>query len=179
VKSDRAQRRGNRALAAAGFAAGLFVAAPALAAGGNIELLPDPVKLLTLILLFTLLVFPVNALLFKPIFAALAARDEKIAGTRARAGKLAAQADEILGQYEGQVRQAREEAELERRDTLAQARSASLAEANRARASAETEMESARGEIASELESARAGLRQQAGQLAREAAGRVLGRPVS
>lgn len=179
MRSERAQLRGSRVLAAAGLAAGLVLAAPALAAGGSIVLQPELGKLLALIALFALLVFPVNSLLFKPIFAALDARDQKIAGTRERAAKLAAEADELLTRYEGQVRQAREEAEHERRETLSQARSASLAEATAARGAAEGEIENARREISAEFEQARTGLRREAEQLAREAAGRVLGRPLS
>jgi F0F1-type ATP synthase membrane subunit b/b' len=125
-------------------AAGLVLAGPALAAGDTIVLQPELPKLLALIALFVLLVYPVNTLLFKPIFTALDARDEKIAGTRARAAKLAADADELLRHYEGQLRQARGEAELERRETLGQARSASLAEATAARSSAERDIEGSR-----------------------------------
>lgn len=179
MRSERAERPRSRALAAAGLAAGLVLAAPALAAGDNIVLQPELDKLLALIALFVLLVFPVNTLLFKPIFAALDAREEKIAGTRARAAKLAADADEILRHYEAQVREAREEAELARRETLGQARSASLAQATAARSTAEGEIEGARREISAELEQARSGLRREAEQLAQEAAGRVLGRPLS
>jgi F-type H+-transporting ATPase subunit b len=179
VRSERSERRRSRALAAAGLVAGLVLAVPALASGDNIVLEPDMGKLLALIALFVLLIFPVNSLLFKPIHAALDARDEKIAGTRARAEKLAAEADEILARYEGQVRGAREEAELERRETLNQARAASLSEATAARAAAERDLDGARGEIAAELERARTGLRREAEQLARAAAGRVLGRPLS
>jgi F-type H+-transporting ATPase subunit b len=177
VRSERAQRRGARA--AAGVAAGLLTAAPALASEGNIVLVPTPEMLLSLIALFVLLVFPVNALLLKPIFRALDARDEKIEGTRRRASQLAAEADRILADYEGRIREVREEAELERRERLAEARAQSLGEASAARGAAEGEIERARGEIAGELERARAGLRSEAVALAREVAGSVLGRPLS
>ena len=103
VRSERAERPRSRALAAAALAAGLVLAGPALASGDSIVLQPELPKLLALIALFVLLVFPVNTLLFKPIFTALDARDEKIAGTRARAAKLAADADELLRHYEGQL----------------------------------------------------------------------------
>jgi F-type H+-transporting ATPase subunit b len=166
-------------MAAAVAAAGLLVAIPALASEGDIVLIPSPDMLVSLIALFVILIFPVNALLFKPIFAALDARDEKIAGTRARAEKLAAAADEILASYEGRIREVREEAEAERRESLAGARSQSRADAAAARAAAEADIESSRREISSELERARSGLRREAQQLAREAAGRVLGRPLS
>lgn len=179
MRSDRAQRRGVGALAAAGVAVGLLAAAPALASEGNIVLVPTPEMLISLIALFVALVFPVNALLLKPIFRALDARDEKIAGTRRRAEQLAAEADRVLAGYEARIREVREEAEIERRERLAETRAQSLGEAGAARAAAEGDIERARREIAGELERARAGLRSQAVGLAHEAAGRVLGRPLS
>ncbi len=166
-------------MAAAVAAAGLLVAVPALASEGDIVLIPSPEMLLSLIVLFVLLVFPVNALLFKPIFAALDARDEKISGTRARAERLAGDADEVLARYEARIREVREEAEAERRESLAESRSQSLAEAAAARGGAEADIENARREISAELERARSGLRRDAEQLARQAAGRVLGRLLS
>jgi len=179
VRSERAERRGARAITAALAAAALLVAVPALASEGEIVLIPSVDMLVSLIVLFVILVFPVNALLFKPIFAALDARDEKIAGTRARAEKLAVAADEILAEYEGRVRAVREEAETQRRESLAEARTQSLADAAAARAAAEADIEGSRREISTELERARSGMRREAEQLAREAAGRVLGRPLS
>jgi F-type H+-transporting ATPase subunit b len=179
VRSDRTQHRGVRARAAAGVAAGLLAAAPALASEGNIVLIPQPEMLISLIALFVLLVFPVNALLLKPIFTALDAREEKIEGTRSRAEQLAAEADRILDGYEARIREVREEAELARRERLAEARAQSLGEARAARAEAEGDIERARREIGDELERARAGLRSEALQLAHEAAGSVLGRPLS
>ena len=116
---DIAWRRCS-ALAPAALVAGaaLLSADTALASEDGLVLTPDLPMLLTLMALFIALIFPVNALLFRPIFAALDAREEKIAGTRARAEKLAAQAEEVLQRYQGAVREARESAEQERRNRL-------------------------------------------------------------
>lgn len=160
------------------FAAALLFAPAVFASGDSIVLEPDPEMLLKLIVLFTILIFPVNALLFRPIFAALDAREAKIAGTRARAQQLAAEADQTLRRYEDGIRQARGEAELERRKGLSTARAECQREAAEARGAAEREIEAARGLVQRDLELARASLRREAQQLAREVAGSVLGRPL-
>jgi F0F1-type ATP synthase membrane subunit b/b' len=164
---------------AAAFAVALFAARSAAAAEGGIVLWPDPPLLLVMIVLFTLLLFPVNALLFRPLLRALDLRLERTAGTRERAEKLAASAEEILARYEQSVAAVRVEAEQARRDELASARSETSTRTARARAEAEQEIERARREVAGVLVEARAQLRAEAEPLAREAASRVLGRPVS
>ena len=157
----------------------LLAAAPAFGSEGNLVLIPSPEMLGALIVLFVILIFPVHALLFRPIFAVLDARAEKIAGTRARAEKIAAEADEVLARYESSVREAREEAERERKERLAAARSESAEQSAAARAEAEREIERAREQIGAGLAEARESLRPQAELLAREAAARVLGRALS
>ena len=158
----------------------LLAAAPAFGSEGNLVLEPSlDLEMLALILLFVILVFPLHALLFRPIFAVFDARAEKIAGTRARAEKIAAQADEVLARYESSLRDAREEAERERKERLATARSESAEQSAAARAEAEREIERAREQIGAGLAEARESLRPQAELLAREAAARVLGRALS
>jgi F-type H+-transporting ATPase subunit b len=159
--------------------ASLLLAGEALAAEGNLVLVPSWQTLLTLLLFFTLLIFPVNALLFRPILRVLDARTEKIAGTRLRAEKLAAEADEVLARYQGSIREVREEAEQDRKARLAEARRESADRSAGARAEAESEIEQARQEIRAGLAEARSQLRPQAEQIAREAAARVLGRSLS
>lgn len=195
MRSDTGERRGlcgipSRATVLA--ASSLLLALPALASEDNIDIFPlkslppwGPLDvyglqlLLALIAIFVVLVFWLNGLLFKPIFAALDVREEKIAGTRRRAEKLAAEADEVLARYEARISEVRQEAEEARRESLARARSQVLSEAASARGQAEGEIEDARREIGAELARARAGLRASAEQLAREAAARVLGRQLS
>jgi F-type H+-transporting ATPase subunit b len=154
-------------------------AATAPAAGGELVLLPDPLTMLALIAFFVLLVFPMNRLLFRPIFATLDAREERIAGTRVRAAKLAADAETTLATYETSVRAAREEAETARKAALGEARDGAQAQTQAARAAAETDIERAVGEISAALVEARVSLRSDAEALARDAASTVLGRPLS
>ena len=132
-----------------------------------------------LILLFMLLVIPVNALIFRPIFRVLDAREEKSSGTRTRADRLEREATQTLERYEREVGQVRVEAESRRREKLESARSEGAEQLAQARSDAESELERARSEIASAMAEARGRLRQQAEELAAEAATRVLGRSLS
>lgn len=145
-------------------------------AAEGLELFPDPPVLALLLLLFAVLVAPVNALLFRPIFRVIDARSEKIDGTHQRAARLTAETEEVLKRYEQSVRAVREESEVERQRSLAEARQRNAAETARARADAERQIQQARSEITSELAGARTSLRAEAELLAHEAAARVLGR---
>lgn len=178
--------RENRKRSAAAFGraalailAGSLVATSASAAEGDLVLTPNVPMLFALIALFIALIFPVNALLFRPIFAALDAREEKIAGTRARAAKLAEEADAVLKRYQDSVRQVRAEAEQGRRGQLTDAKGSASEQLASARGDAEREIERARGEIQSALTAARSSLRGEAETLAREASARILGRDLS
>lgn len=168
----------------------LALAAPAQAAE-ELQLLPElpaPIAdtigaptgwaLILLILLFTVLVVPVNQLVFKPIFRVLDERDARIAGTRARAIHLEQETDQVLSRYESQVAAVREEAEQGRRALLESARSDAVGTTSGARVDAEREIERARQEVGAALETARASLRSQSQELARQAAASVLGRPL-
>jgi F-type H+-transporting ATPase subunit b len=161
------------AIAIAGCA---VLATAAHAAEGELVLLPQIPQMLVLIGLFLLLVLPVNALVFKPLFRVLDEREARTSGTRARADHLVREADEILARYEASVRSVREESERERRAALDRARTDSQQTTDAARAEVEREIERARNEIDGALASARTSLRTQAQDLARQAASSVLGR---
>jgi F-type H+-transporting ATPase subunit b len=168
-----------RQAALGAFAATSLLAGEALASEGDLVLFPDPVMLGLLVALFLVLVYPVNTLIFKPIFRVLDERDAKIAGTREKAENLFAEADEVLARYEGSVRDVRAEAESARKQVLAAARGDGGSRTAEARSEAEREVAGARDEIASALDAARGELRAQTEGLAREVAARALGRPLS
>ncbi len=175
-EGNRAQRSGR---ASAAVAALLGFALPhAASAADQLVLAPDPPILIGLIVLFAVLVIPVNQLLFKPIFRVLDERERRIAGTRTRAEQLEQQAQQALERCRSSLRSVREEAEQERRSLLESARGDALEVSNGARAEVERRLESARAEINSSLDAARATLRTQSQELAREAASRVLGRAI-
>lgn len=156
-------------------ALGLLAALPAQAAGESLEIFPDE-RIFYLIVLFVLLIFPVNKLLFHPIFRVLDERDARIEGARKRADLIGAEAKATLDRYRSAVRSAREEAESDRKAVLEQARREQAQLTGSVRSEAEVTINRAREEVAGALEEARSQLRQQAQELAREAATRVLGR---
>lgn len=155
-----------------------FVEAAAAAEGGLV-LVPDLPMVVALVVFFVLLVFPIDRFLFQPIFQALDARRERIAGTRARAEQLEADAAIALERYETAVQEVRAESEGARKVALGGAREVSQSETDGARRDAEEMLVRAREEITRDLEAARGTLRQQAETLAREAAATVLGRPLT
>jgi F-type H+-transporting ATPase subunit b len=165
-----------RAVAVAALGLVLPASVAASESEGGLVLVPDGTMLVGLIVLFLVLIYPVNELLFKPIFRVLDEREQRIAGTRAKADQLERDAEAAFERYEQSVRTVREEAEQARRSALEGARSEALAANAAARGDVERELEGARGEIAQALESARGTLRGQSQELAREAASRVLGR---
>jgi F-type H+-transporting ATPase subunit b len=157
----------------------LLTSQPALAAGGGIEIVPDPLKLLLLMVLFAVVVAPVNRLILRPLLSVLDERAERIEGARARAAGVGKEADRVLEHYETAVGHAREQGEGERRRIVDEARHAETRTLARERGDAEQQLEQARGEIGQALEDARARLRRDAEQLAQQAAERVLGRSLS
>jgi F-type H+-transporting ATPase subunit b len=159
--------------------AGALVASPALASGGGLEIFPQPVPLAILVVLFTILIFPMNALLWKPLLRVLDQRRERIAGTRARAEKIASEASDVLSSYETAVERARLAADADRAKVLEKARNEQTQLTTDARRGAETEVAAARAAVDAALVKARADLRSAAQDLGREAAARILGRPLS
>jgi F0F1-type ATP synthase membrane subunit b/b' len=154
-------------------------ALPAQAASGGLEIFPDPTRLLVLLVLFTLLIWPANVLLWRPVLRTLDDRGDQIQGSRDRADRVAAEADVVLARYQEAVTAARTAAESERRGLLDQARVAQGQINAAARAAAEESVSGARRELAAALGEARGQLRGQAEDLARIAASRVLGRELS
>jgi len=159
------------------FVACALIAGAAAASEGDLVLVPDWTgKLPILIVLFALLMAPVNAILFKPIFQVLDAREERTNGTRQRADKIMKDAEETLAGYERAVREARAEAEQARKREAATAREENATVIDAARAESASHLESAKAELAAALEQSRQILSGDARSLADEAASRVLGR---
>jgi F-type H+-transporting ATPase subunit b len=180
--SRRSAVRARHQLKSKWVACGAFIgcalfAGAAVASEGGLVLLPDWTgKLPILIVLFALLMVPVNAILFKPIFQVLDAREERTNGTRKRAEKVMKDAEETLAGYERVVREARAESEQARKREAAAAREENATVVDAARAESESHLESARTELAAALEQSRQTLGVDARSLADEVASRVLGR---
>lgn len=167
----------------------LFSSAVA-SASENLEILPDAAlpgvfgdgglgTMWVMLVGFVVLIFPLNALIFQPIFRALDARADRIQGARGRSAQLQSEADAALEQYEQAIREARAEAEAARQRQLALAREEQASLTSAARRDAEEELERARADLGRSLEEARNTLRAGAEDLAQAAAEQVLGRALS
>lgn len=128
---------------------------------------------------FVVLIFPLNSLMFQPVFRALDERADRIQGARDRSQQLQAEADEVLDRYETAIRDARSQSEAGRQTALASAREEQASLTTQARSEAEQELERARGELNQSLDEARATLRASADDLATAAAEQILGRTLS
>lgn len=166
------------AFAAAAVVVSSFGARPA-AAADNLVLIPDVPILVVMLVGFVLLIFPLNALIYRPIFQALDERADKISGARDRSTQLQAEADGVLDRYETSVREARAESERARQEQLARARDEQKRLTDEARSEAERNLESARADLRRSLEESRATLRSSAEDLAQAAAEQILGRSLS
>lgn len=165
-------------------------AVPAVAAD-KLELVPDYAlfglildkpgfgSLWIMLIGFVVLIFPLNALIFQPIFRTLDARAERIQGARDRSVQLEHDADGVLARYESAIREARAESEATRQGQLVTAREEQAVLTSQARGESERELEQARARLNDSLDEARASLRADAEDLAKTAAEQVLGRALS
>jgi len=179
----------QRTIVAATLLLAFALAEPARAAEGGLQIFPDfdpfaPAswpgsRFLQLILLFLLLIHPVNRFVLTPLLNVLDERTKRIEGARRRAGEVGAQADGALARYSAAVEEARKQAGELRKDALEQARGDQVRILAGAKQAAEGEVSAARGSLAGALAEARASLRAESAGLAREAAARVLGRSLS
>ena len=177
--------RPSRFMTATGLSKGLgaalastLVARPVMASG-TLELIPDPIALSVMIVGFVLLIFPLNELIFKPIFRSLDERAERIKGARERSEQLQREADSVLERYETAILETRSASEQSRQVQLAAAREEQVGLTSQARTEAESELERARAELGRSLDEARASVRSAAEDLAQAAAEQVLGRTLS
>lgn len=168
--------RHHRALAVLG--AVVLAAGPARASEG-LELVPEPQRLIFLLVLFLVLVPLLNLLLFKPLLGVLEERGRRIEGARARAAELSTRAGTLVAQHEEAVQAVRQAAHQERAKFVDDARQVHQGRIGEARREAERRLAQTRAEIGAALDAARAELREAAAPLAREAAERLLGRRLS
>ncbi len=154
------------------------VAQPA-AASGDLVIFPDPPILVALIIAFVILVFPLNAAIFKPLFRVMDEREAKIKGATEEAKQLVGKAEVLTSDYRDGIRSARDDAEAARKEQLEAARSEHASITGAARAESEDEVSHARTEIEASLDEARATLEAASRDLAKVAAERILGRPLA
>jgi len=173
-------RRTHRLSKGIGLVAALTLSASAAhAASGTLELWPAFEDLFVLLVGFSLLIPIVSRLIVQPVYAVMDERAEKISGARTRAEALEANASEVLARYEAGLRSVREENDRLRGEQLAAAREEQQEITASARSEADQEIERSLSELGASLESARGGLQATAQELARQAAERILGRPLT
>ncbi len=169
----RSQRFRGIALVAAA------VACPTVArAAGGLNLDPNWALVAVNVAIFLLLVIPTNRLLLIPLVRILEERERRTQGARAEAEAGVAQASRARADLEGQLRAARERAQVRRAALAATAQDDERRVLESARKDARAELDRVRDGVAAELEAARATLRSDAHALAREAAAKLLGRPL-
>jgi F-type H+-transporting ATPase subunit b len=127
---------------------------------------------------FMILLGVLNALLYKPLRAALAARKATIDGNLARARAMDEQIQSQVAEYEARLQEARLRGNQERTALrqAAQAEEARLLGAASEKAS--QRLQELKEQVAGEADAARLGLRGETEALARQIAAKVLGRSV-
>ena len=127
---------------------------------------------------FIILMAVLNVLLFKPLRAALKQRQETIEGSRIKIQDLEEQVQAQVARYEAQLQEAKQNAAQERaalRHAAQQEESRMLAEA---RGLSADRLQSIKDKVAVEAETARQSLRGETEAIARQIAGKVLGREI-
>ncbi len=127
---------------------------------------------------FMILMVVLNALLFKPLRAALQARKETIEGSRAKVLDIDEQVQAQIARYEAQLQEARQQGGEERaalRKTAQEEEARILGEAKQTSAG---KLQNIKEQIQKEAATARQALRDETETLAKEIAGKVLGRVV-
>ena len=127
---------------------------------------------------FMILMAVLNALLFKPLRAALQARKETIEGSRAKVQDIDEQVQAQIARYEAQLQEARRQGGQERaalRKTAHEEEGRILGGANQ---KAAEKLQTIKSQIQEEAEAARQSLRDETKSLAKDIAGKVLGRAV-
>lgn len=157
----------------------LLPARSVAASEGGLEIFPDPLTLGSLIILFVLLVAPLQFLLFRPLLRVLEQRAAGIEGARQRAARLAREAQQLAERYRQALREIRDQADQERKASVDQARRETGAAVAQARDAAQAEMDRARSEVDRAVEEARMALRDEAQELGKLVAERLLGRSLS
>jgi len=127
---------------------------------------------------FMILMAVLNALLYKPLRAALQARKDTIEGSKAKVQDIDEQVQAQIARYEAQLQEARQQGGEERaalRKTAQEEEASILGGANQ---KAAEKLQSIKEQIQEEAGVARQALRNETKTLAQDIAGKVLGRAI-
>jgi F-type H+-transporting ATPase subunit b len=142
------------------------------------QIIPDPAFAAAMALPFVVTLLALWQLLFVPYRRFLDERDEATVGARHEAEAITARAEDRMGELEARLAKAREEAAAIRATHRASATEREQQVIEQARRAAEASIGDALQQIGAEAQAARATLRDTAGALSTDIAGRVLGRAV-
>ena len=148
-------------------------------AAGNQPLIDIDGTVIIQFVLFVVMFFAANKLLFQPYLKLRAKRIAGIDGARAEAERMSAEADGKLADYEGKLAAARAKAAAEQRKIRAEAAAHEREVSDKARTAATAAMDTATATVKRETEAARAELVPQAQLIARRMAKQLLGREIA
>jgi len=129
--------------------------------------------------IFAVLIVVLKPLLFDPILKVFALREEKTDGARERARKLQLKAGDLLTRYEKELERINHAAAVERDKARTETAKLEAEILNEAREVTQRVEREGRERIQHEVTQLRTELQKQSGSMAREIAGRVLGREVT
>lgn len=152
---------------------------PIVSLAGGHPLIDIDLTVIVQFLLFLVLFFVANRLLFQPYLALRERRRAGIDGARAEAERMTAEADARLADYEKQLAVARDRANEEGRKVRLDAAAHEREVTDKARTQAQAALEEAQATVRRETEAARAQLLPQADALARAISSKLLGREVA
>ena len=152
---------------------------PIVSLAGGHPLIDIDATVIVQFVLFLVLFWVANRLLFQPYLRLREERRAGIEGARAEAERMTAQADARLAEYEKQLAVARDRANEEGRKVRLEAAAHEREVTDKARAAAQKSIDEAQAKMRSETEAARAQLMPQADALARAMSSRLLGREVA
>ncbi len=147
-------------------------------AENSIQLVPDGTLLLH-VLIILVMVYVLNATLFRPINRILEAREKRTRGRLTEAQEILSSVSEKLAEYERALRRARTEAYALAEHERAAAMQDRQKHLDEMRAKLAASIASEKEAIKTQVDAARISLEAEARQLAVEIGSRVLGRPIS
>ena len=146
-------------------------------AENSIQLVPDGTLILHVIIILVM-VYVLNATLFKPINRILAARDERTRGRLGESEAILKDVSEKLSNYEKELRRTRGEAYALAESERAAALQDRQKQVNVTRQQLAESVSQEKEEIRRQADEARASLENESKQIAREIGSRILNRPV-
>ena len=147
-------------------------------AENSIQLVPDGTLILH-VLIILVMVYVLNATLFKPMNQILAARDQRTRGRLSEAQEILKNVSEQLANYERQLRQARGEAYAFSESERAEAMQERQNKLNEMRVHLAESIAQQKEAIQRQADEARGTLEVESRRLAREIGARVLSRPIT